>query len=122
MEVRELVAELDLVVKACTHEGSLREITGGYCGDVLSHVMANAKPGYAWFTVQSHENVIAVATLTDVACVVVCGREIPPEVEQRALHEGVTLLWSSAGVFETAGKAYQLMRLRSIREAGKEGV
>ncbi len=47
-----------------------REITGGYAGDLLSWVMGRAESGDCWFTIMSNLNVVAVAQLTDVACVV----------------------------------------------------
>ncbi len=54
-----------------------REVEGGYIGDLLSWVMGNAQSGDAWITIMSNDNVVAVAVLTDVACVI--------------LSEGVTL-------------------------------
>jgi hypothetical protein len=47
------------------------EITSGYVCDMLSWVMARARLGTAWITVQAHVNVVAVAALTGCACVIV---------------------------------------------------
>ena len=47
-----------------------REVTGGYAGDLLSWVMGRAKSGDAWVTIMSNTNVIAVATLTEPAAIV----------------------------------------------------
>ena len=47
-----------------------REIKGVYIGDLLSWVMGRATSGDAWVTIMSNINVIAVAQLTDVACVI----------------------------------------------------
>ena len=47
-----------------------REVTGGYCGDLLSWVMGRAKSGQAWVTIMSNLNIAAVATLCDTACIV----------------------------------------------------
>ncbi len=99
-----------------TKEGSLRELTGGFVGDVLSHVMANVKPGYVWITVQTHENVIAIASLLDVACVVVCQRELAPETCRRAVDQGTTLLWSDQDAFGVAGRIYPV--LGQVGQAG----
>ncbi len=109
VEVQELVSELGLTVKAATRKGSVRRVQGGFVGDVLSHVMANAHPGYAWITVQTHENVVAVATVADVACVIVCQREIPEETVRRAESEGVFLLWSDRTAFEVSGRMYDFL-------------
>ena len=47
-----------------------REIGGVYIGDLLSWVMGRAKENDAWITIMSNINVAAVASLADVACVV----------------------------------------------------
>ena len=87
MLVEDLVSMFDLQVKSLPKESRSQKIEGGYSGDVLSHVMACAKPGYVWLTVQTHENVIAVASLLDLACIIVCQRELPEETCERARRE-----------------------------------
>ena len=47
-----------------------REVTCGYVCDLLSWVMAHGDEGMAWVTVQTHLNVIAVAVLSEMACVI----------------------------------------------------
>ncbi|MBR0081296.1 MAG: hypothetical protein IJP98_00995 [Clostridia bacterium] len=54
-----------------------REITGGYAGDLLSWVMGRGQYGDCWFTIMSNLNVIAVAQLLDVACVVFTEGVVP---------------------------------------------
>jgi len=114
--VKDLVSTLDLSVKAMSKEGSSRKVEGGYVGDVLSHVMASAGPGYAWITVQTHENVVAVASLLDVSCVIVCGREIPQETVDRAERENVVILWTGRTAFEIAGKLYCILERPELME------
>lgn len=46
-------------------------IKSGYVGDLLSWVMANAGNGCAWVTIQTHVNIIAVATLLEMTCVII---------------------------------------------------
>lgn len=107
MLVQDLVSKFGLEAKALSKEGGLRTVEGGYSGDVLSHVMASAKPGYVWLTVQTHENIVAVASLLDVACILVCQRELPEETCERARREGVAVLWTERGDFEMSGLLYQ---------------
>ncbi|MGI6164155.1 MAG: hypothetical protein ACOYEQ_09570 [Bacillota bacterium] len=107
MLVQDLVSKFGLQAKALSKEGGLRTVEGGYSGDVLSHVMAGAKPGYVWLTVQTHENIVAVASLLDVACILVCQRELPEETCERARREGVAVLWTERGDFEMSGLLYQ---------------
>lgn len=107
MQVQDLISKFDLAERAISTEGRLRPAKGGYSGDVLSHVMANAKPGYVWLTVQTHENIVAVASLLELACILVCQREVPEETCERARREGVTVLWTPRSNFEMSGLLYQ---------------
>ena len=47
-----------------------REIVGAYVGDLLSWVMGRAKADDAWITIMSNVNIVAVASLADVACII----------------------------------------------------
>jgi len=95
MIVQDLVAELGLQVY--TAGNVEREVTGGYTSDLLSCVMAGAKPGNVWVTLQAHPNVVAVASLLDLAAVIV-SEGVVPDVEtiERAQENGVTVLSSPA--------------------------
>lgn len=89
------------------------DASSGYTGDLLSDVMGNAPGGAVWVTVQTHANVIAVATLRDVAAVVVAGGHRPePEIAAKAEAESIALLGSSLSAFDLAGRLYE-MGLRS---------
>ena len=68
MTVNELAQKLNAEVLSMPSPDS--EITGGYCGDLLSWVMGRAQCGNAWITIMSNINVAAVASLSDVACVI----------------------------------------------------
>ncbi len=110
MQVQDLISEFGLVEKAISRKGRFKVIEGGYSGDVLSHVMTYAKPGYVWLTVQTHENIVAVASLLDVACILVCQREVPEETCERARREGVIILWTDKGNYEMSGRLYEKIR------------
>ncbi len=47
------------------------EVSGLYYGDLLSFVMANGKEDYGWVTVQTHINIMAVASLINFKCIIV---------------------------------------------------
>ena len=84
-----------------------REISGVYIGDLLSWVMGQAKADCAWITIMSNINVIAVATLADVSCVVLAEGVMPDEeIIQTAKEKGVNLLSSSFPTYETAVKMF----------------
>ncbi len=91
MRVREMAEALDLQVMA-GKRGADREITGGYAADLLSCVMARAKVGNVWATLQAHPNVVAVATLLDLAGVIITeGAPVEAEVIAKADDEGMPL-------------------------------
>ena len=82
-----------------------REITCGYTCDLLSWVMAHGDEGMAWVTVQTHLNVIAVAVLSDMACVVLPeGIRMEAESLQKARDEGMAVLTSPLTAYEICGK------------------
>lgn len=80
-----------------------REVTGVYIGDLLSWVMGRAGSGDAWITIMSNQNIVAVATLADTACILLAEGVQPDEgVAQLALDKGVNLLCSPCSAYETA--------------------
>ena len=87
-----------------------KEVAGGYTSDLLSDVMGNSREGQVWITMQTHMNVIAVATLKDHAAVIfVSGNRPAPEVKEKAVAEGVTLLATRDEAFIISGKIYTLI-------------
>ena len=82
-----------------------REILCGYVCDLLSWVMAHGEEGMAWVTVQTHLNVIAVAALADMACVVLPEDIVmEPESLEKAESEGLCVLSSPLTAFEICGR------------------
>ena len=69
MTVKELI-ELTGATDMTLDSPKDTEVTCGYTCDLLSWVMAHGAPGMAWVTVQTHLNVIAVAVLSEMACVI----------------------------------------------------
>ena len=85
------------------------EVNGGYASDLLSDVMANSREGDVWVTLQVHPNIIAVATLKDLAgIIIVQGKKPEEETIKKAQQEGVPLLVTEHQAFEIAGKLYQM--------------
>ncbi|MBQ6450362.1 MAG: hypothetical protein IJJ29_00375 [Solobacterium sp.] len=81
------------------------EITGVYCGDLLSWVMGNGEPGQAWITVQVHMNIIAVSKLREFSCILIAdGANLPEEIAERAEEEEIAVIETGIPVFETAKK------------------
>ena len=103
MTVEELAKNTGLATVTLP-EGS-REISGAYVGDLLSWVMGRASSDNAWITIMSNINVIAVATLADVGCVILAEGVTPDgELIKLAEAKGVNLLTSPFSSYETAVK------------------
>ncbi len=78
-----------------------REVTGAYAGDLLSWVMGRAEEGCVWATIMTNVNIVAVATLVDMAATVVCeGCDIPEEVMTAAADKQINLLRTPLPIFE----------------------
>lgn len=108
MTVRNLIGALKLTAFALPDEG--RRVCGGYAGDLLSWVMGRAKTDDAWLTIMSNGNIVAVATLADVSCVILCeGVEPDAGVRELAAEKGVNLLGGSESVFELAARVKALL-------------
>ena len=108
MKVKDLVEKLNLNVFSGA-SGLDRDVTGGYVSDLLSDVMGFAKEGDVWITLQTHKNVMAVATLKDVAAIIlVKGFDPDDDTMQVSNDEGIPILGSKEQTFELSGKLYNL--------------
>ena len=109
MKLREIIEKLQLQVLV-DQERLDTEVTGGYTSDLLSDVMANSKAKNLWITLQTHENIVAVAKLKDLAGIIIINNRKPDEQTlQRANDEKVTLLASGDTAFRITGKLYDLI-------------
>jgi serine kinase of HPr protein (carbohydrate metabolism regulator) len=90
-------------------EGSIdNEVTSGYCGDLLSDVMANAPAGSVWLTIQSHQNIVAVAVLREMAAIILVNNHFPDEeTKAKADEEGIPILLSPLPGYELVGRLYE---------------
>lgn len=86
-----------------------REVEGVYIGDLLSWVMGRAQADNVWLTIMSNLNIVAVATLADVSCIVLCeGVTLEESVRNTAEAKGVNILTTEAPAYETAKKLAEL--------------
>ena len=87
-----------------------REIEGGYVGDLLSWVMGKAQSSDVWITIMSNMNIIAVASLTDVACIVLAeGVSIDENVVRTAEMKEINVLQSPKSAFDLAAEISRLI-------------
>lgn len=90
-----------LELKAVNISSPDRIVGEGYVGDLLSWVMGRAPADGAWVTVMTNVNVIAVAALSDVACVILAeGAELDETALERAKAQNINVLASDMPAFE----------------------
>jgi predicted transcriptional regulator len=107
--VNNLVEQLQLSVYG-GHSGLERQVAGGYVSDLLSDVIGNANEGQVWLTLQTHKNVMAIASLKELAAIILINNHQPaPDTLEQSNAEGIPLLGSSLSTFELAGKLYKLI-------------
>ena len=108
MTVQEISEKLGLT-PICVSEPD-REVEGGYTGDLLSWVMGNAQAGDAWITIMSNNNVVAVAVLVDVACVILTeGVQLDAGVLELAEKKGVNIYSTEQSSFYIGAKVAALL-------------
>jgi hypothetical protein len=116
MTLQQVVEALGLEV-CCEGGGLDRQVRGAYASDLLSDVMAHAREGDLWITLQVHQNIVAVASLNDLAGVIlVNGRRPEKSTVEKAETEEVPLLVSTESTFEVCGRLYAL-GIRGVHEA-----
>jgi predicted transcriptional regulator len=108
MQVKDLVEHFGLEVAAGA-KGLKREAKDGYCGDLLSEIMANAPESCVWLTIQGHQNIVAVALLREMAAIIITsGQSADNETLQKANQEEIPLLLWPKSAYELAGRLYAL--------------
>ena len=83
-----------------------REIGDIYVGDLLSWVMGKAKADDLWITIMSNLNVVAVATLADVSCILLA-EDVSPDSDtiKTAEAKGVNILKTTLSAYRAAMRA-----------------
>ena len=108
MKIKDLAEKLDL--KVLTRADEDREITGCYSGDLLSWVMSRAKEGDVWLTVMGNINAVAVAVLTDCACIVLTeNASLDEQAKDKAELQGVCILQSEKNAYELSVEISKLI-------------
>lgn len=104
MKVRKIVDTLEWRVLAGAAQLD-NEVSGGYVADLLSCVMAGAEAGDLWITLQTHANIVAVASLLGVSAIVVAeNAPVPESTLSKAEEQGVPILSTSEPVYETVAR------------------
>jgi NAD(P)H-dependent FMN reductase len=110
MKLRDLAGQLALNV--IQPQGNFDVVvSGGYTSDLLSDVMGNAKERNVWITCQTHENIVAVAKLKNLAAVIlVNGRKPDDAALKKAREENVVIFSTPEPEFSITGVLYNLFK------------
>jgi len=80
-----------------------------YIGDLLSLVMSKAKEDSIWITIQTHLNIIAVAELVDISCILVVeNMEVDDDTIEKAKELGIPIFRSDNSAYDAAKKLSDL--------------
>jgi predicted transcriptional regulator len=106
MTTKDLIGKLGL--KALS-KFEHRDVDGVFVSDMLSDVMAGAKSGNLWLTIQTHKSIVPAANLVDVSAVIITsGKEVPQDTVDLASKYNIAVLSSDLATFELVGKLYGL--------------
>lgn len=101
MNVSDLKNKLNLTV--LTETDLDRSVTGCYIGDLLSWVMGRAQSGDCWITIMNNINIVAVASLTDCSCILLCeGVSAEKDIIAKANNQDIIILQSDKTAYELA--------------------
>jgi serine kinase of HPr protein (carbohydrate metabolism regulator) len=109
MTLQDVIDQLNLTV--LTQPGDFQEVlpTSGYTSDLLSCVMAGAKKGAIWVTLQAHLNIVAVAALLEMSAIIITeGAQPEAATIDKANAEGITLLSTDKQSFEVVGRLWEM--------------
>jgi hypothetical protein len=84
------------------------DVDGCYISDLLSDVLAHARPGMLWVTIQTHRNVVSVAATKDIGAVLItCGRRPDPAIIAEADENGIAILTTPLTTYAVAARLWE---------------
>ena len=104
MKVSELIENLNLTLVTDSNYED-RDVKGCYIGDLLSWVMGRAQADNVWITIMNNINIVAVAALADVACILLCEDvKVDQSIIDKANRQNIIIVSSKLTAFELAEK------------------
>jgi predicted transcriptional regulator len=110
MKTTDVIKALDLKVIS-GQNGLDGNITGGYVSDLLSDVIGNARENEVWITLQTHQNIVAVASLKDLPAIILVKGYIPDaDTIEKSNSENIPVLSTELDTFTIAGRLFELLK------------
>lgn len=108
MKLGEIVNTTGLTVRTAAQRLDAK-VTGGYASDLLSCAMAKAQKGNLWVTLQAHPNIVAVASLLDLAGIIVTeGKELDASTVEKANEKNVCIMTTEHATFTIVARLAEL--------------
>jgi hypothetical protein len=103
MKVKDIAEKIPFKILNGPESSAEKNIGSVYCCDLLSIAMSRMTEDAAWVTVMSNMNTLAVASLTDVSCVILAeGVTADEGMLNKAKEQGIALFSTELPVFEAA--------------------
>ncbi len=110
MKISDIIKPLDLKILS-GKDAINNEVRGGYVSDLLSDVIGNAKEGQIWITLQTHQNIIAVASLKDISAIILVRGTLPEEdTIEKSNFENIPVLGTDMDTFTITGRLFELLK------------
>jgi hypothetical protein len=109
MNLQQIIDQLNLIVLTEPQDFADIVAMGGYSSDLLSCVMAGAKKGHLWITLQAHLNIVAIAALNELAAIIITENAQPDAASiAKANQQGVILLSTAQPTYQINGKLWEM--------------
>ena len=110
MNVKEFAEKLDMVILT-GEKGLDKEIKKIYACDLLSWVMSHACKNDAWVTVLNHVNIVAVAVLLEISCIILPeGVDIEETTLKKAIENNIPILKTNMDTYEICWRTHEILR------------
>ena len=111
MTISELAAQTGFQVLS-EGEAPDTQISGVFCCDLLSVCMSHLNAANAWVTVMGNVNAVAVAVLTEAACIILAeNTPLDDAALEKAKQQGVAVFRTELPIFEAAKRIDSLNTL-----------
>jgi serine kinase of HPr protein (carbohydrate metabolism regulator) len=109
MTIKELTEKLNLNIISGKN-GLSQTLTGCYISDLLSDVVGHAQIGNIWITLHTHKNIVAVASLKKLSCILLVNNQTPSnDAIMQSDKEDIPILQTQLSTFEITGKIYNII-------------
>ena len=116
MKVKEIIKSLNLetLTKNIDME---RNVKDAYACDLLSNVLSKAEEEQAWLTIQTHMNIVGVASIKRIPIIIITERSnVPEETIRKAEENKIIIVRAKDDTFTVSGKLYELFRKEYCNE------